>query len=73
MVGDRVFYTCDPGYHLVGHSPITCQDQPGFALWDDEFPYCVNKRRRSKAYAVFAIDVYYINMCTLMYDVTTKG
>ncbi|WAR03588.1 NAS13-like protein [Mya arenaria] len=47
MVGQRAWFTCNPGYHMVGHSPITCVDQPGFALWDNQFPFCVNKYKRS--------------------------
>ncbi|KAH3882757.1 hypothetical protein DPMN_006702 [Dreissena polymorpha] len=49
MVGDRVWYNCEPGYWLVGHSPILCVDQPGFALWDNAFPICVNRMKRSSA------------------------
>ena len=48
MVGNRAWYACQPGYKLVGHSPITCLDQPGFALWNDKFPRCVHMRKRSK-------------------------
>ena len=48
MVGDSAMYECYPGYTMVGHSNITCVDQPGFALWDDVFPMCILVRKRSK-------------------------
>lgn len=48
MVGDRAWYQCEPGYKMVGRSPITCTDQPGFALWDDVFPRCFHIQKRSE-------------------------
>ncbi|KAL4224243.1 hypothetical protein ACF0H5_017696 [Mactra antiquata] len=47
MVGNRAWYSCAPGYKIVGNSPITCVDQPGFALWNDKIPRCVYVRKRS--------------------------
>ena len=57
MVGDSVMYQCYPGYTIVGHSNITCVDQPGFALWNDVYPRCILARKRSKCLFVCLFDL----------------
>ncbi|XP_025089505.1 zinc metalloproteinase nas-36-like isoform X1 [Pomacea canaliculata] len=46
FVGDTAAFACEPGYHLIGPSLVTCVDQPGMAAWTDNFPYCLYSRKR---------------------------
>lgn len=49
FVGDTAAFACEPGYHLIGPSLVTCVDQPGMAAWTDNFPYCLySRKKRSK-------------------------
>ncbi|NXV57710.1 CSMD2 protein, partial [Molothrus ater] len=44
-IGDRVRYSCNPGFFLEGHALLTCQASSGQggASWDFPLPVCRGK------------------------------
>ncbi|XP_039595033.1 CUB and sushi domain-containing protein 1-like [Polypterus senegalus] len=40
-IGDKIRYSCNPGYVLEGHTVLTCIESPGSgASWDFPAPFC---------------------------------
>ncbi|KPP79446.1 hypothetical protein Z043_100975, partial [Scleropages formosus] len=40
-IGDKIRYSCNPGYVLEGHTVLSClATSSGTASWDFPLPYC---------------------------------